>query len=491
MKYIARRKGLFRNIGLYSSDGEKLVLPNGVTVKFIEAGPKIFFQLFKNDQKITPVAKSIETNGTAWTMEIDNVGLVDLNVETLKLSPIYYEKKGMVAFLENDKLAFIKNDGKWVNSGLVVDKYRLGRNVEDSYLFKSLIGVKDAMGKCAIFDTESNKVIAPFEFEPSSYDIVAAINNDTMHPERDIIYVVKSETSDYSKFLKNKGTKKFTLISKNGEVVEYFFGTDYLWQVDRKETDEKGICHDYTYIAFSAKNEYGSEYTKVLKIDLETNKIVFNTNINGVAEKSLQELSDLLFINGNDLVLVTSETKDKTKKVGASIIYADGSAKVIRDNKLSSIKIARDPYSKMYKFAEDESIVFITSVGEGDDKKYGAVKITKDKTVEVLFDNEWNSLKVKRDATHGTYIEYYGTNKFGKRSLAGNAQSFEAETSTFVSLASSHFGNGSRAKAADLSPEKRALRKKLMSKADEAKQAKKEALENGEDPNGSQPPEND
>lgn len=439
MKYYARKgNGLFSGVGLYSQGGKKLALPEGYKVIFKSLGQNIYFQLSDGVNE-TPLLSCIDANGDTWTASLVAGGCFDMNPKTLTFSPIYSKKLDDMGVHSDGTISFVQKDGNWIPSGFVLDKERVGQNVQDSYLFGSFIGVRDVDDKCAIFDTFSRQVITPFEYESGAYEIVAAFNNDTRNVDYKTMFVVESIKTDISKILGNKGTKTYQIFTEDGEKVEEFEGTGFLWSLSRKEKLESGEQRDYVYSAFSKIREDGSHSTVVLKIDAKDESVVYKTEIPGIAEKGIQEKTGLIFLKNNDLVLYTKENDQKGAKLGASIIYGDGKANVVRKHENDSIALARNPRTKKRIEHTDGSLVFLTSAKEGEKEFFGAFRLTPERVVELLFRNKWTSLKVFEDKQNGVYIEYINPKKFGKYSLEERGGSYESTPSQFVSLTSGAF----------------------------------------------------
>lgn len=438
MKYIAKNKGLFSRTGLYSSTGAKFEMPKGVTAKYADAGSSIYFQLFSDGEKLTPVATTLEVNGSIWTLELQGGGYCDMNPETREYSPKYISKTGKLVVYEDGLVSIIKDDGTWSDADYYLEKNRLGKKINESYMFSSLVSLERKDGKCAIFNTETGSFLTGFEFDAGEFDIVSAIGADTKNVEHDMMFVIEDESQISKDEQTKKVAKRFKVITEDGKPVFETMATDILWQVEREEKTSAGK-KDYIYIAFAGVQD-GKLTTTIAKLDMDGQSVVYKTKITGLAELGLQESENLIFTENNSLIVCTNQPQKFRKKLGASIIYADGTAKVVRPNEYESIDIVREPASRSTRVADDDSLVFVTSKKDESGKlRFGAFKLTKEALVEHLLDDVWASVELKKDKNRNMYLEYKNENRYGRYRLVGSAQSFESSPSEFISLVSPYF----------------------------------------------------
>ena len=480
MKYIAKNKGLFSRTGLYSSTGAKFEMPKGVTAKYADAGSSIYFQLFLSGEKLTPVAISLETHGNTWTLELQGGGFCDMNPETREYSPKYVSKMGKLVVYDDGLVSIVSDDGKWSDADYYLEKERLGKKLTESYMFSSLVSLERNDGKCAIFDTETGEFLTGFEFNDGKFDIVSAFCADTKNVEHDMMFVIEDEKDSFQDAQTKKYVKRFMVIAENGKPVFETLATDILWQVERTENTANGK-KDYLYAAFAGVQD-GKLTTTIAKVDLDSQEVVYKTKITGLAEMQLQESENLIFTENNSLIVFTNQPQKSRKKLGASIIYADGSAKVVRQNEYESIKLIREPASRTPKVADDESFVFVTSKQSEQGKvKFGSFKLTKEALVECLLDDVWSSIELKKDQKKDMYLEYRNENKFGRYRLAGSTESFESSPSEFISLVSPYFEREAAKKETARVKKEKMTAADLLAKAKSLKESRTSGVQNNPD----------
>lgn len=438
MKYIAKNKGLFSRIGLYSSTGAKFELPKGVTAKYADSGSGIYFQLFYNGEKLTPVATSIEPNQEIWTVGLQGGGYCDINPNTRTHSPKYIEKINSIVVYDDGAVSIVQEDSSWSEPEYFLDKKHLGKNLPEGYILSSMVGLKNKNGKCALFNTETGKFVTGFDFSSGKYEIVSILGADTKNVEHDVMFVVEDMSSADSKTSNGYVKKAYSVFTQDGKTVCETVGSGVMWQFEQTERTTDGKEKDFMYIAFSGRENDGRQTTTVVKIDLESQEVVFKTKIAGLAEQKLQENENFLFTDNGSLILYTNQPQGLKQKIGTTIIYQDGSAKVVRKNEYDSIELIREPASRNPRVADDKSLVFVTSQTNKNGKvRFGAFKLTSEALVERLLDDVWTEIKLKRDENKGFYLEYKNEKLFGRYRLSGDSESYESSPSEFISLTSS------------------------------------------------------
>lgn len=431
MKYVPMKKGVFSRTALYGRNGVKLELPKGMTVRFRNIGYQTYFELEIDGKVTTPALQAVEPSGKVWTMHLHDGGRFDMNIETFEHTPVYDEAIEQIKISKNGKLIFSDASGHISESDLVLDKESLGEGVYDRYFFKTLIGVKNPQGKCAIIDSETSVYLTGFEFESEKYDIVDALNNETNVVGYNRIYVIES---------KGDSNNNYLLIDENGKTLKRFEAKKCLWNFAREEK-VGDTTKRFVYSAFAAKTKDGKEYTKIFKIDCKTEEIVFETNIKGMIKRDVQFRDYFVELDNGAIVFKTSEMNEKTntEMFGASILYPDGTAKVVRANEHEDIVRASDPKNGKY-LLQNEPVLITKKLDENGNLRYGAVKLSKDQVVEVLLDTVWLKVDVERDSKGNYFLEFIGDKKFGKIPLSSPDKGYEVSVSSFVSLANKHFG---------------------------------------------------
>lgn len=325
MKFTPKAKGM--KLGLYSDIGVAFSMPKGMNVRFDTVNGSGSFQFFVGKTPVTPIMISLENDQDARYIA---------TLRTGERVPIDFEKQAIgKPFLDKIDNTYIGLDGEIVFDVLTgkpepyfLDKRRFKMAFENNYLLRSLIGVKNREGKCAIFDAYSKKLITDFVLDPDNYGIVGALNLETQTTLRS--YYIIHTTPDTKEGI-DANAQKFVIASDDGQFVTDFVADKFLWQQNHIEKKPNGAEVEYSYSAFAKKAEDGTLQTRVLKLNLETGKLEQAYQLPLIADKPTQHVGSFMFTNDDRIVLLTQNPEIQASK-GAYALNADGSVETILKN---------------------------------------------------------------------------------------------------------------------------------------------------------------
>ncbi|MBQ4542443.1 MAG: hypothetical protein IJA23_06355 [Clostridia bacterium] len=378
MKFSPKAKGM--KLGLYSDIGLEFSMPKGMNVRFDTVTGSGSFQFFVGKKPVTPIMISIENDQDARYIA---------TLRTGERVPIDFEKQAIgKPFLDKIENTYIGLDCEIVFDVLTgkpepyfLDKRRFKMAFENGYLLRSLIGVKNREGKCAIFDAYSKKLITDFVLDPDNYGLVGALNleTNTMFKSYYIVQTIpeEKETTD-------KTAKKFIIVGDDGQFVADFVSHKYLWNHTHEERQPDGSTKQFSYVAFAEKDANAEIKTRILKVDIESGKVEKMYQLPLIAIKSIK--ADKSFVETNDgrVVLITA-SPEKQASMGAYALNENG-------------------------------------------------------TVETLLDNVNTEIEYTGHYKKGRFLTYKNPETVGKIALDGKARTFEVKKAEFISLAKKYFG---------------------------------------------------
>ena len=374
------------SLKLCDDRGIPLKLPRKIKVRFDTIHKPASFQFFVGKNPISPIFTQIEDiRGFKTTATLKSGEKVTFDFETYSMGKPYAEKFENVYFGKNGEIMFDDISGK--EESYVLDKKNLKNNFDYGYFLRSLVGVRNREGKCAILDTYSKELITDFIFNSNDYDVVGLLNADTsIKYDRYMVF----ETTPDKKEDAEKNLKKFVIVSEEGDFVKEITANKLLWSTEREEKQPDGSIKKFSYAAFLETDKKGEFQTKLLKIDLESNELAREIEVPCIADISLQK-GNRGFISTQDeeLVLITENPAKKPSK-GAYLIGNDGKVQTLLDNNFEI-------------------------------EYFGSYK-------------------------NGRYLEYKGAQETGKIALNDKAKTIRVNRAEFASLARKFFGT--RASAA-------------------------------------------
>ena len=326
MKYLPRAKGA--KLGLYNENGFAPILPKGIKVRFDIIGVPASFQFFDGKKAISPIMVQIEDDDDDFSFiaTLKTGEKKTINVKQQTISNAYLEKLDNIYIGLEGEILLDDMSGK--PEPYFLDKRRFKMAFENSYLLRSLIGVKNREGKCAIFDTYSKKLITDFVLDPDNYGFAGALNLETQTTLRS--YYVIHTTPDTKEGI-DANAQKFVIASDDGQFVTDFVADKFLWQQNHIEKKPNGAEVEYSYSAFAKKAEDGTLQTRVLKLNLETGKLEQVYQVPLIADKPTQHVGSFMFTNDDRIVLLTQSPETQASK-GAYALNADGSVETILKN---------------------------------------------------------------------------------------------------------------------------------------------------------------
>lgn len=326
MKYLPRAKGV--KLGLYNENGFAPILPKGIKVRFDIIGVPASFQFFDGKKAISPIMVQIEDDDDDFSFiaTLKTGEKKTINVKQQTISNAYLEKLDNIYIGLEGEILLDDMSGK--SEPYFLDKRRFKMAFENSYLLRSLIGVKNREGKCAIFDAYSKKLITDFVLDPDNYGFAGALNLETQTTLRS--YYVIHTTPDTKEGI-DANAQKFVIASDDGQFVTDFVADKFLWQQNHIEKKPNGAEVEYSYSAFAKKAEDGTLQTSVLKLNLETGKLEQVYQVPLIADKPTQHVGSFMFTNNDRIVLLTQNPEIQASK-GAYALNADGSVETILKN---------------------------------------------------------------------------------------------------------------------------------------------------------------
>lgn len=316
------------SLKLCDDRGIPLKLPRKVKVRYDTINKPASFQFFIGKNPISPIFTQVEDiKGYQVTGTLKSGEKVTFDFETHKIGKSYVEKIENVYVRADGELMFDNMTGK--QEPYVLDKKELNKNFEYGFLLRGLVGVKNDAGKCAILDTFSKSLITDFVLDANDYDIAAVLNLKTT--SKFDKYLIIETTSD-KKEDADKSLRKFIIVGEDGNIVKEINSQKLLWNIDREEKQSDGRTKEFSYAAFLETNEKGESQTKVIKVDVDSGKVIQEMQVPCVADISIQPKKDEFITTQNDeLVLITENPADKKSK-GAYFISKDGTVETILKN---------------------------------------------------------------------------------------------------------------------------------------------------------------
>lgn len=378
MRYLPRVKGA--KLGLYDENGFAPSLPKGIKVRFDTIGVPASFQFFDGKKPVSPIMVQLEDDKGSRFIATLKSGLketVDLGRQTI--SKPFLEKLENIYIGEEGEVLFDSMSGK--AEPYVLDKKGFKTPFENGYLLRSLIGVKNADGKCAILDSYSKVLVTDFVLNAGGYGLVGALNLETNTVFKSY-YIV--QTIPEEKETTDKTAKKFIIAGDDGQFVAGFISHKYLWNHTHEERQSDGSTKQFSYVAFAEKDANAEIKTRILKVDIESGKVEKMYQLPLIAMKSIK--ADKSFVETNDgrVVLITA-SPEKQASMGAYALNENG-------------------------------------------------------TVETLLDNVNTEIEYTGHYKKGRFLTYKNPETVGKIALDGKARTFEVKKAEFVSLAKKYFG---------------------------------------------------
>lgn len=397
MKYIPKTKGL--KLGLYNDYGMAASVPQDVKVRFDTTGEFPSFQFFDDEKPITPILIQLQDEiGYKYTGLLRSGLQIDLDLANKTYSEPYVEKLENVKIGTQGEILIENSTGKLEPQPYVLDKKRLKKSFENSYLLNSLIGVKGKNGRCAIFDSYTKQLVTDFVLDSTNYGIVDAINLDTQSMLK-CYYIVQTSQTETA----DKSVKKFIIASEKGEFITELNSAGYLWNFKHIEKKSDGTNVEYAYVAFADKKDDNSLTTRILKINLATGRLEQETRVPLIAEKQYQNNGSFIFTPNNNLVVITHNPENPASK-GAYVLNLNGTVERLLENT----------------------------------------------NTEISYSNHYNK---------GNCLIFKNAETVGKVALNEKARTFEVSKTDFARLAKRYFGASS---ASEASPKTQAIQTHIL-----------------------------
>lgn len=419
MRYLPRIRGV--KLGLYDENGFAPSLPKGIKVRFDTVNVPASFQFFDGKIPISPIMVQIEDDDANYsfiaTLKSGEKKTINLKQQTISKS--YAEKLENIYIGEEGEVLFDSTSGK--AEPYVLDKKGFKTPFENGYLLSSLVGVKNADGRCAILDAYSKVLVTDFVLNAGGYGLVGALNLETDSKFKSY-YVV--QTIPEEKETTDKTAKKFIIVGEDGQFVAEFISHKYLWNQTHEEKQPDGSTKQFSYVAFAEKDANVEIKTRILKVDIESGKVEKIYQLPFIAIKSIK--ADRSFVETNDgrVVLITAHP-EKQASMGAYALNDNGTVETILDNVNTEIE-----YTGHYK--------------------------------------------------KGRFLTYKNPETVGKIALDSKARTFEVNKTEFVSLARKYFGAAS---SSELRPKLQRIEEQVASSG--KKKPTGGGPSGGEGPNGS------
>ena len=419
MRYLPRVKGA--KLGLYDEHGFAPSLPNGIKVRFDTIGVPASFQFFDGKKPISPIMIQLEDEDKQFrfiaTLKSGLKESIDLGKQFI--SKPYLEKLENIYISEEGEVLFDPMSGK--AEPYVLDKKGFKTPFENGYLLSTLVGVKNASGKCAILDAYSKVLVTDFVLNAGNYGLVGALNLDTSSMLKSY-YIV--QTVPEEKETTDTTAKKFIIAGEDGQFVAELISHKYLWNQKTAEKQPDGTEKEFSYVAFAERDNEAKIKTRVLKIDIESGKVEHEYQLPYIAIMSIKPDKSFIFTTDGRLVLVTANP-EKQASMGAYVLNADGSVETLLNNVNAEIE-----YTGHYK--------------------------------------------------KGRFLTYKNAESVGKIALDEKARTFEVNKAEFVSLARKYFGASS---SSELRPKLQRIEEQVASSG--KKKPTGGGPNGGEGPNGS------
>ena len=315
MKYLPRVKGA--KLGLYSDDGFGLSLPKGIKVRFDTINSPASFQFFDGKKAITPIMVQIEDDRGLRFIATLKSGLKEtIDIGNQTISKPYLEKLENIYIGEEGEVLLDDMSGK--AEPYVLDKKGFKTPFENGYLLRSLVGVKNSSGRCAILDSYSKVLLTDFVLDPREYGLIGALNLET-NTSLKSYYIV--QTKPEAKETPDKSANKFIIVGDDGQFVTELISQKFLWSKTAAEKQADGSTKEFSYVAFAEKDA---------KNGLKT-RVEHEYNVPLIAEMTIKTDKSLIYTTDGRLVLI-SASYEIPSSIGAYALNADGTVETLVDN---------------------------------------------------------------------------------------------------------------------------------------------------------------